>query len=397
MKKIEYIHLLLLIIPYCFLSCQKEPIIQEGVQQIDIPNHKAKQKVKVDHIFDLDIIPLETTEESVIFDRADKIQFINDKIYITDAALAEQVSVFSMQGKFLQKISGHSPGPTFIGDLHKTNFDRRRERLEIYDKDYNQHLEYSLDGVFQKKYPSPVNYNYKARINKELTIYDCMGSNSLNHNLDTADYNAYSLLVMHDTLGPVANWRPYPPAVNLQVFFEPWDLFYKFGNYLHYYRPFCDTIFRIYPEKLHHKFLINYLDNPHPHSLLFDPFIEDKVDYCLINQHPFTSQTFETARYLFVFYHFNRNINCFAFDKVKNEGVINAKTFYFKDIGLHIFPPQTTSGNGKDLVRLVPAHDMRSIFEEAIKNGKLPEPYIKMYEAMEDSDNPFLIRYTLKI
>ena len=230
----------------------------------------------------------------------------------------------------------------------------------------------------------------------DLTIYDCMGLASPRWNIKKPDYNTYALLVLKDADQPISNLWPYPPVINKYPSYEPFDFFYCLHNRVHYYRPFCDTVFTVFPLQLQGKYLIRYKNNPHPASLLTDPFIQDKEAYCIQNRHPFTSQVFETKSHLVIFYNYMEMRNCFIFDKDLQQAILNAKGLYFKDQGLLIPPPITDAGNGKDLVRLISSTGLKQLFKGAKKKGKLPEPYRKIYQDLQDSDNPLLIRYSLK-
>lgn len=94
------------------LSCHSEkPRNIETPPRLTLTEDLIQQNVKYSEIVkDCEFIPLETTNESLI-GQIDKIILHNNQYYVFDSRKASSIFVFSLNGKFLWKLSKQGKGP----------------------------------------------------------------------------------------------------------------------------------------------------------------------------------------------------------------------------------------------------------------------------------------------
>ena len=123
-------------------------------------------------IGDYELIPLETTDESLI-GFIDKIEFYDDKIYILDRFFGSSVFVFSKEGKFLSKLSRKGRGPgEYIFPMYSA-IDQRGAIL-VLDINLGRLLKYNItDLSFMEEVPLPATYNIPITftLDEELNWY----------------------------------------------------------------------------------------------------------------------------------------------------------------------------------------------------------------------------------
>jgi len=116
--------LLLLVAFFCFCSrnshCEKEG--SESVLEIDLLSEPESGITKLSEIAEnVEYIPLQTTDSSLIGDLVRKIVNVENRIYILNSGLQSEILCFNTDGKFCYRIDKSGRGPEEY--LSLTDFD----------------------------------------------------------------------------------------------------------------------------------------------------------------------------------------------------------------------------------------------------------------------------------
>lgn len=125
---------------YCGCSGKEKPVLEQANNTIFFDSKRCVDNYDIKDILDesFSIIPLETTENSVIA-AIDKIEIVNDSIYILDL-LSKAVYIFDMKGNYIDKLFklGNGPGE-YVGITDMTVTD---SSIIIIDRFSLKQIEY---------------------------------------------------------------------------------------------------------------------------------------------------------------------------------------------------------------------------------------------------------------
>jgi len=115
---------------------------------IDVDPSKAIKSIQMSELFlDINYIPLETNENSLIGNVSDIIKY-KDRFYILDNDITQSVFCFSETGRFIFKINKRGTGPGEYVKLAGFTLDTDREHLLLHDTSTKQVLRFGPDGEF---------------------------------------------------------------------------------------------------------------------------------------------------------------------------------------------------------------------------------------------------------
>jgi len=168
-RMIKLIIINLLLVYFVFTSCDSKNNRIEIIE-IDIENF---HEVSFFDIFsNVEIIPLETNEQSLIKDIT-KVAFYENKYFILDYGKGE-ILIFDTQGNFLNKISDKGQGPNQYLIVNDFDIDYSRDVLTFLSPVNNSMYEYDLKGNFRTKYKLPnikSAYNRFKYLNKDTLVF----------------------------------------------------------------------------------------------------------------------------------------------------------------------------------------------------------------------------------
>jgi len=138
------------IIIFCFCSRKSthEKDISDSVLRIDLLSEAEAKVTKLSEFAEnIDYIPLQTTESSLIDRSILKIVNIDKKTYVKNSGFGGEIMCFDMNGKFLYKISNTGRGPeeySFITDFDISSDDKN---LIILSGSNHKLLIYNISDV----------------------------------------------------------------------------------------------------------------------------------------------------------------------------------------------------------------------------------------------------------
>ena len=156
---------------YCALSClllvtacgekktgqQLQTKIVSGVPltHVDVNMKSEENVLPFDSLFEVvSVVRLETTDDNLIGNVWD-ILFLNDKIIVEDMETAKSLTVYDMQGKYLNSIGRLGQGPGEYAYLDYVSADPATNTVTLTDMSAQKIMTYDADGNFLKSEPTP--------------------------------------------------------------------------------------------------------------------------------------------------------------------------------------------------------------------------------------------------
>ena len=376
----------LLLYAFSLISCGKANDYTNN--HIDLANPK-KEVFYISNVSnDITYIPL---EDSI------PIKFIN-RVHYDDSLLfchasPEGILMFNSQGRFIRRIGriGRGPGEYLNG----INFTVDKERDYLYVNNQSI-LKYSYDG------------RYWGKIAPKIEVP--LGRISYANNYIVSSYHMetspnktpYQWLVI-DTLGNIVSEKD-----NNSFFFDKvaptfvGDLTYSFGNKIHYWNHYNDTIFGIEPQGQKSKYILSKEDFKLTTDVMsnFKGFDATK-DYIIIKR------ILESKPFILVMYDLHKSRRIVLYDKSSKasyelKGGDGIQSSFINDIdgGLNFVPFKIL--NDSIMIASIDAYQLKThIASVAFKNSKplYPEKkkeLEKLANSLDENDNPVLMLVKLK-
>jgi hypothetical protein len=394
MKKSVWIFFQAFLLSAFIISC-KNSTTKVGTKLLtfDLKVLPEKTSIKLSDLGAIDIqyIPLETTEQSVI-PRINKIIF--SKSYFLTTYFSN-VNMFRYDGSFVTKIGITGRGPNEFTVAHDADIYTKYETIYLADGWQQKFLVYSGSGEFIKTFKSPLT----AAINFKFTDDGIL---SYNQNHMGVIENSYNLF---DTTGTIIKNFPnkYPWTRTVpNVAFMGENIFYRFNGQLIKKEIYCDTLYAYQDKDFKPHLIID------AGKLRLTPALRTESTGEFIMHNFLTPMNlFEFGDY--IYYEFivpdNANGEELAFIGSKKD---NFKALFDPEKGIlndldggpGIWPKTIKDDN--TLISWVDALQLKTyVTSETFKNSvpKFPEKkkeLEKLANSLKETDNPVLILVRLK-
>ena len=347
------------------------PVLSVNVTQANPPS-----------LFDIfqkiEIIPLETTDHSLIGGQGNNTVFYNNHYYILDG-LSKSFYCFDEHGKFVRKIANEGAGPyeyIYAADFIINEYNNTAELLSPFGFLYV----YELSGKFVKKIRLPnvvPNYQEIMLLNDSLRILT-----------SSVDNNQDQLYVYSTRSNTIVNsfYRENPAIFN----FNNRSLC-RYNDSIFYFKALVNKVFKInqHGYEIAYSWDVGVL-NPETTKLDTDITNERLTDMFLNSQiKGVYNEQFQNDKYYYTL--FNRSVN---------QNIVRTNVFYNKrDHKKYVFE------KFKEDLAFFPFYwcdDYVLSSSGSFNTSKsvtlsiLDEENAKKLNAMEEEDNPFIIKYYFK-
>jgi hypothetical protein len=408
---------LLIFVLIVFCSCDRKTTDKSNagsVIEIDLLSEpESIIKELSDFAENVEYIPLQTSESSLIGPLILKIVNNDNKVYIQNSGLAGEILCFNIDGKFLCKISNRGRGPEEYDFVTDFDVSSDNKTLTILSSSARKLPAYGISDTgftFRRsitlKNPAPWRICLVPETDKAfLAIPSWTGTET-----------TLSLLIntSGDTLYFKSNCYKYNRIQRGQGGFRSTEglLIYSTGNFVCFKEEFSDTVF--YVDSKDNSFKPRIIFNTH--GTYFTSEMKGGSEKIKNNITTYIPDVFETSRYVFYSYYTmiveQRIINLygFLFDK-------KTETKYNLDVGKdrRIKLKDDVSGgpdfyieihdnqcSGGKLFSIVEALALKKyVAGEDFKNTTVSDPekkneLKKLADSLEETDNPVLIVVTPK-
>ncbi len=339
----------------------------------DLIIHNVKYS---DIIKDYKFIPLETTKESVI-GQIDKIIFHNNQFFIFDILKAKSIFVFSLEGKFLWKLSKIGKGPGEFIEPVDFCFEPVTNNLVVMN--LKQLIYYDdKDGTYLKTLTLPT-FGYK---------FDFPDGNHISYVNAKRDYN----LVVIDTRGKKENsFFKYIKETRLVL---NCPFIRNDASELLYLANLDYVIYKIDGSNLIPYIRIDFtkdMYSPDDLNLL-------KEDKSNRNNFYHITNYFEGADKIFIQYLYKKTPYYLISDKEAEKTIILNYNEIENDITFTDLLPRIITCNSDDkIISILETSELKNaVKNKDISNDKLKKMLQGITDSMELTDNPILFLFKFK-
>ena len=238
MKTIIKIIIIIFGIVSCQISTRKE---ESKIRTFDLREKPEISEIKLSDLgfFDIEYIPLETTDQSAIGRFG--LRSVTDRFIIGDSFYIikqfNSIVKFRDDGSFETRIGTVGRGPTEFQVAHDIDIDKENHKIYLVSGFQEKFNVYSETGEFLKTFKIPIHAPIQFRLN----------DNNILCYLDNLQGNIENSFVVIDTLGEIIKNFPnkYPFTLNKKgaTGVGQENLFYQFNNRLFKKEVYSDTIY----------------------------------------------------------------------------------------------------------------------------------------------------------
>jgi len=409
---------LLILAMIVFCSCGRKTANEtsntDSVTKIDLLSEpESTIKELSDFAENIEYIPLQTTERSLIGSFTLKLLDIDNRIYIQNSGLEGEILCFDIYGKFLFKINNKGRGPDEYDFVTDFDISSDNKILTILSGSTRKLVAYGISDTgftFQRsitlKEPAPWRVSLIPGTDKAfMAIPTWLGTEP-----------TLSLLInaAGDTIHIKPNCYKYNRIQSSQGGSRSIEglLAYTTGDFVCFKEEFSDTVF--YVDAKNSSFRPRIIFDTH--GTLFTPEMKGGSEKMKNNSTTYIPKIFETSKYVFYWYYTviieQRIVNLYGFllDKKTNtkykfdvgeDRKIRLKDDFSGGPDFNIEFRENRCSNGK-LFSFVEALTLKKYVDsENFKDANVRDPKKKselkrLADSLEETDNPVLIVVTPK-
>lgn len=379
MKKGFIIIFVLIFLSVVLINCSEE-VNESSITQIKIDPEKTQEFILSDWVSKIDLVPLETTEESVI-NSCWKIIEKKNKLFIQDQRQGE-IFVFDSMGNFIfntKHLKGKGPGEYL--SLLDFNINPTNENIEILDGPGNKILVYDSITRFLYDYELSKQLlpfkNFTPITNDIYAFY----STSREHSLIFYSVSKEKIKRKDANIPDYANL--FTSTINSPFSFLNGTIYFQhtFPTYSLYK---MDTI----KMKLYNTITLDFgvhsiaYDNlmPKKKKKYYRDFIRERNKVNVVN-------IIDLSKKVIAFYLFENEINILFFDKKTKTYTICKQEYNSKG---QIFPPLFVKNN--ILFSACEPGELHYVIDKRL----LTNNSRKFLDSISRYDNPIIVKYSLK-
>lgn len=379
MKMLNYLKLIafILFIPLLLLNCNssnsdKDKSSASTIEILTVNLDEKQELSDKNHLDSLKLIRLETNKECLI-GSIDKIEIIEDRIYILDKFKSRSLFCFNLKGQFQFKIhrQGRGPGEFILPE----EFTVSKNQISIYDNFRKLKINYDINGNYIDETKMIVSIRNVVQLDSGIALVKPDRS-YLNSE------NEYNLLVTDTNIGKVLN-RYIPGVTRGESIFSVNKAFARHGDHYLFTYGFNDTIYTFESNSLKPLYVVDFGENKIPLKLAKSEAKE--IDEAFFNSGQnyigWLNDISENDDYItcsYTSFSIKGENNFILYSKESNELYNFSQIYYYKD-SFKIYPPLSVYNN--KFVSIV-ARD----FENKSSSDLLPS----------GMDNPAIALYSIK-
>jgi hypothetical protein len=395
--------IIILILPLFVIGCQ--PSInkeQSKIRTFDLKEEPEISEVKLSDLgfVDIDYIPLETNDQSVIGRFGVKAVtgrfIVGNNFYLIKPV--NTIWKFRSDGSFETRIGTPGRGPTEFQIAHDIDIDQKSQKIYLVSGWQEKFNVYSETGEFVKTFKFPIHAPIRFRLNE---------SNILCY-LDNLHGNIENSFVVIDTLGRIIKNFPnkYPFTLNNNVATGVGreNLFYQFNNRLFKKEVYSDTIYVFENMRFKPHLVIDVGDR------LLTPEARSQYDLFYFGENFIRPlHLFEFGDYIYYEYTYRVILNAdnlvygFIGSKTTDfRAFINAEQGLINDLDGGPDILLETIKDGKTIISWIDVLQLKThVASDTFKNStsKYPEKkkeLEKLAASLKETDNPVLMLVRLK-
>jgi len=250
MKFNNFCYILLLVSIFsCTNKINNNSVVQTkaGLTELYID---LNQTVPLDSIFDdIIYIKLETTGNNLISDIS-QILFTDDRIIIVDNEKSQTITVYDMNGKFLNQIGTIGQGPEEFSSINHVALSNDKAHLVINDYGSKRFKFYKLSGEYVKYTNIPYWCYHFEFINDNLIVEQKFSG--------FRDFMEEKPRLLITDLTGKTYFKGFRSYYNENYTMMTWQPLRKFDDVIIYSPEFTDTLFAVFKDRVTPLYYLNY-------------------------------------------------------------------------------------------------------------------------------------------
>lgn len=354
-----------------------------SVQMTEIDVDMSKTDLPFDSLMKFtSFIKLETTSENLVGDIS-QILFTKDRIIVVDRDVSHSISVYDMNGKFLNKIGKIGQGPNEYAFLWQVTLSNDKSMIIITDQGSSKLKYFDLNGNFIKAINQPYWCISSEPIDeKTIAIFESRGIDLKNKSKPQLVITGLDGKIIHSNF----------PSYQSQSFnFITEFPLRQFENNLLFNPSFCDTIYKVSKEGTFPYYHLNIKDGEQ--IVINESITNDKLDEQLNKRKVYFNGDYIELKDAVIFEFMGqglRGIRFFIYSKQKNKSLYCNGTYY--DTRLIFFMDKKFLYKDNSIVTQVQAEKILLYKKELYRLCK-KEDIDKLTKNLTEDDNPVLFFY----
>lgn len=367
-------------------------INNKGATKVVIPSDAFNSNIELnDIIYDIELIPLETTSESII-GKIDNILYDSNCYFIHDRR-NKKLLRFSESGEFLNSIGTIGKGPNELLRIRDIAINTKKKFISILDSKSRKISRYRYSGEFLDSKPFYYMVNQHEYGNNSLVF----GTSIVQKNKNIPLVESYRLILADTNSIPLG--LAFKSPDNSFVFATRRPL-RKFNNSIYFHQSFSNGIWKVKDNNLIPFVKFEFEKNGFPDEV-WKKEISTKELRKLMDKHIYFSGHFITTD-KFSFFRFISNKKASSiFLNTDSNNLIYGKGFKVSkdNPSMLLYRDPFSVGEDNSFIAKIEATELfsyRKAIEKAKVESDLKLKYWEVIKNIEQTDNPLIVTYKLK-
>lgn len=352
------------------------------------------ERFNIDSIIDVEhikYVPLETKSVCLIAN-INKIIINKTNFYILDRT-SKSIFIFSLEGKFINKISNVGKGPKEYVDIRDFEINSFKNEILLYDDFTSKILHYNLSGDFVKVEQTGFKFRNIRVLSSDKLLFGVLNAK----NVQSKDINFYSILIASDLINIDYKGFKNSEAMISNPYVEN-DYFSSFGDDVIFSPRFVDTIYNINSKgQAVAKYYLKY-ENKIPKGFFNTVSNNSNFKKNVENKYTYFNGTFvENDSDCFFKLSPPDGIYKFCFYNKQTNKTLSFNSIYSLNANVLSFAIPINTFENKFL-GILPAYSIYQNRGNLIKNKYKPisDVNLKLLNSIKEDDNPILTIYSMK-
>ncbi|WP_203257021.1 6-bladed beta-propeller [Hyunsoonleella ulvae] len=363
-----------------------------GAEKVIIPSDIFSSKMDLnDVLYDIELIPLETTSESLI-GKIDNIIYDSNCYFIHDKN-NNKLLRFGKNGKFLNSIGTIGKGPQELLRMRDVAINREKKIISILDSKSRKVLRYDYTGKFIDSKPFYYMVSEHEYGNNSLVF----GASIVQKNKSIPLIASYRLIIADTNSIPLGLAFKTPENSFVYATTRPLR---KFNDFIYYHQPFSNGIWKIEKNNLIPFIKFEFEKNGFPDKV-WKKQISTKEFIELKNKHlNFSGDFIITDNCSFFTFYSEKGVSNMFFNTESKNMLYGNNLKWVNDNQLMMLYRRPIGvGENNSFIGKIEAIELfyhkQAVEDGGIKNGLKPK-YWEIIEKIKQTDNPVIVTYKLK-
>jgi hypothetical protein len=381
-----------------FISCRSSTINENELISYNLTKLPGISDIKLSDLgfVDVQYIPLETNEESVI-SGAEDIYFPIKIDYGGNFFLLKRYNTilkFNNDGSFVLKIGTEGRGPYEYLLAHDIDIDQRNKNIFFLSRIQKKFLVYSESGEIIRTFSIPISPNQFRITNEGILCYSENHMGDILNSYDLIDFNGKIIKSFSNNYVYIKNDGAWGD--------ENENIFYRFNGNLFKKEIYSDTVYQYKSEDFEPHLVIQVGEK------LLTPQARSKFGGLdILKNYIVPSKLFEFGQYIYYefTYDISKDISIYSFIGSRKNGLIafySTRQGIINDLdgGPNILPKTTLDNN--TIIAIADAFKLKTyVKSDKFINSKPKYPekkkeLEKLADSLKETDNPVLVLVRLK-